>query len=164
MQKELKNLRSIPTEPRFLGLSKSHVAAKNYLEYCITKLEHQNDKVKPGDIFYTSWGYDQTNSDFYKVVEVSKTGKTCQVIGIQKQMMSQDGTNGSITAIPETQITKKSTVKIGRSISWNERKKQKEQIGEIILRGSVYDQHDGKSLHSLYKYNPEKNISVSWGH
>lgn len=33
------------------------------------------EKVQPvvGDIFYTSWGYDQTNVEFYKVVRVSKS-------------------------------------------------------------------------------------------
>lgn len=36
--------------------------------------------LKKGDIFYTSWGYDQTNYDYIVVLEVSKTGKTvkCQ--------------------------------------------------------------------------------------
>jgi len=29
--------------------------------------------VKVGDYFYTSWGYDQTNVDFYKVVRVTAT-------------------------------------------------------------------------------------------
>lgn len=29
-----------------------------------------------GNIFVSQWGYDQTNVDFYKVVEVSKSGKT----------------------------------------------------------------------------------------
>ena len=43
-----------------------------------------NEKVKKGDIFYESWGYDQTNIDFCKVVEISPTGKT-----VKCQMMSQ---------------------------------------------------------------------------
>ncbi len=32
--------------------------------------------IKKGDIFYTSWGYDQTNYDYIVVMEVSPTGKT----------------------------------------------------------------------------------------
>jgi len=32
------------------------------------------DTVEVGDIFYCSWGYDQTNIDFYKVVKKTKTG------------------------------------------------------------------------------------------
>jgi len=39
--------------------------------------------VKVGDIFYESWGYDQTNIDFVQVVSISPTGKTvkCQMAG-----------------------------------------------------------------------------------
>ena len=33
-------------------------------------------EVKPGDYYYTSWGYDQTNIDYIVVVGVSPTGKT----------------------------------------------------------------------------------------
>lgn len=36
--------------------------------------------VKVGDIFYSSWGYDQTNVDYFAVTEVSKTGKTATFI------------------------------------------------------------------------------------
>lgn len=32
--------------------------------------------VRVGDVFYTTWGYDQTNVDLIQVVEVSPTGKT----------------------------------------------------------------------------------------
>lgn len=35
--------------------------------------------VKVGDIFYNSWGYDQTNIDWYQVTKVSPTGKTCKI-------------------------------------------------------------------------------------
>jgi hypothetical protein len=34
--------------------------------------------VEPGTIFVRSWGYDQTNIDFYEITEVSKTGKTAK--------------------------------------------------------------------------------------
>lgn len=32
--------------------------------------------IKKDDLFYTSWGYDQTNYDYIIVTELSKTGKT----------------------------------------------------------------------------------------
>ena len=48
----------------------------------VKKLE--NTKVKAGDIFYESWGYDQTNIDFCVVEQVSPTGKT-----VLCKMMSQ---------------------------------------------------------------------------
>jgi hypothetical protein len=42
--------------------------------------------LKKGDLFKTSWGYDQTNYDFLVVLEVSKTGKTakCQMTSALK--------------------------------------------------------------------------------
>ena len=36
------------------------------------------EELKKGDLFYTSWGYDQTNYDYIVVLEVSKTGKTAK--------------------------------------------------------------------------------------
>jgi hypothetical protein len=35
--------------------------------------------VKVGDFFLNSWGYDQTNADFYRVLSVSKSGKTIKI-------------------------------------------------------------------------------------
>lgn len=40
--------------------------------------QQTNCSVKPGDIFYTSWGYDQTNYDFLIILSISPTKKTCQ--------------------------------------------------------------------------------------
>ena len=52
--------------------------------------------VKKGDIFYASWGYDQTNIDFVKVVEVSPSGKSVKAVEIGQivekfhEFMSED--------------------------------------------------------------------------
>lgn len=35
--------------------------------------------VKVGDFFYASWGYDQTNIDFYKVVGFTPSGKSVRI-------------------------------------------------------------------------------------
>jgi hypothetical protein len=50
--------------------------------------------VRPGDIFYASWGYDQTNIDFMKVISVSPSGKTviCQMLS--KKYVEQNGPSG----------------------------------------------------------------------
>ena len=37
------------------------------------KLEQNNHSLKVGDILSSSWGYEQGNNDFYKVVKTSKT-------------------------------------------------------------------------------------------
>lgn len=43
----------------------------------------EKPKVQPrvGDILYSSWGYDQTNIDFYKVVKVSAASVWIQKVG-----------------------------------------------------------------------------------
>jgi len=57
-----------------------------YKEHEERKEEYKAERLKPhtlkvGDVLYTSWGYDQTNIDFYKVVKlVGKTSvKLCKM-------------------------------------------------------------------------------------
>lgn len=43
----------------------------------LKKIQDEKDfkELKIGDVFYTSWGYDQTNVDFYELISIkSKTG------------------------------------------------------------------------------------------
>lgn len=44
------------------------------------------EQIKVGDIFYESWGYDQTNIDFIQVVTISPTGKTavCRIMNKER--------------------------------------------------------------------------------
>ena len=46
--------------------------------------------VSVGDVFYASWGYDQTNIDFVRVEKVSPTGKTVMAMS-QKVARSTRG-------------------------------------------------------------------------
>ena len=41
----------------------------------------EKQEVKVGDIFYTSWGYDQTNVDFFRVIRTSKASIWVQETG-----------------------------------------------------------------------------------
>lgn len=41
--------------------------------------------MKKNDILYCEWGYEQTNIDFYKVIDVSKSGKTVTVIELESK-------------------------------------------------------------------------------
>ena len=40
--------------------------------------------MKQGDVFVSSWGYEQTNVDFYEVVKV--TAKTVMLIPIERKV------------------------------------------------------------------------------
>ncbi|WGD37569.1 hypothetical protein [Lysinibacter sp. HNR] len=43
-----------------------------------------NTTITPGTIFYSSWGYEQTNIDFYEVVRVTTKTVTLRPIGASR--------------------------------------------------------------------------------
>ena len=124
------------------------------IRFFITKRQHENECVKIDDMFYTSWGYDQTNTEHYKVVELSPTGKTCKVVQIgSKSVKGSEGyMSDSVEPDPEFIHDKPALrVKIERSRTWNPIEKKHEEIGEINLRGSVYYAGQHKHLENLYR-------------
>jgi len=56
--------------------------------------------VKVGDIFYNSWGYDQTNIDWYQVVAVSPSGKTCKIRRIEGKLKETGFMSGQTVPNP----------------------------------------------------------------
>lgn len=68
----------------------------------------RSQPVKVGDIFERSWGYDQTNVDFYKVIEITKTGKSAKVVKIGQKLDKQTGfMSETVTPDPEKIIGEK---------------------------------------------------------
>lgn len=70
--------------------------------------------VKKGDIFVCSWGYDQTNIDFYEVVAVSKTGKSVKIDRMTKERVGQTEGRYEDRVIPVATTGEVETRKIGR--------------------------------------------------
>lgn len=60
--------------------------------------------LKPGAIVYQSWGYDQTNIDFYKVIERKGSKVTLIEIGCQTVENSQGRDCDRVLADPDTTI------------------------------------------------------------
>jgi len=150
-----------------ITLTNEQVEKRNHLGFLITKEQYKNEQVRIGDIFHSSWGYDQTNTEYFKVKSISKSGKTCSVVMISYETVP--GSEGfmcdSITPIPEKEVHNGElcTVRIHRSKSWNPTSKQHEEIGEIHLRGSVfYGSMDSKHLTNLYRVDPTKREYRSW--
>ena len=52
---------------------------------------YDNRFIKEGDIFYSSWGYEQTNIDFYKVVK--KVGKASVMLCALENKIVQEESN-----------------------------------------------------------------------
>ena len=45
------------------------------------------EQLKVGQVLYSSWGYDQTNIDYVKVVSLSPSGKTVKLVRIGQKMV-----------------------------------------------------------------------------
>ena len=83
------------------------------------KLREQEEfnEITPGDIFYTSWGYDQTNVSFYKLLKLKgKTGTferlNSETVPGSEEFMSCDVKAGSGTGKEFTARFTGSTVKV----------------------------------------------------
>lgn len=132
--------------------TKEQYKAWQYMYFRITQEENKDDSIKVGDLFYSSWGYEQTNIEFWKVHSISKTGKTCEVLQVAAESIGEESRInrdmcGEFIPIPDKVINEiPCKVKIERSRSWNPYHNKHEEIGEIQLRGSVY-YANGKAKH-----------------
>lgn len=66
-------------------------------------------KYEVGDILYSSWGYDQTNVDFYEVVKVTK--KSIKVVKIAQKVTSAGRGSDSVMAVKGKHIGKPTGMK-----------------------------------------------------
>ena len=81
---------------RFFEGVKSHT---NYKKERADKRKAFKHTLKVGDIVHTSWGYDQTNVDFFEVVRlVSAKTVAIRAIGAKSEATSHD--SARVTAIP----------------------------------------------------------------
>jgi len=55
--------------------------------------------VEIGDLFYNSWGYDQTQVDFFEVVGLTPSGKSVRVQSIQQENVT-DRRQPNVTVRP----------------------------------------------------------------
>lgn len=79
------------------------------LEECLSEAEETTVQPKEGDILYSSWGYDQTNIDFYKVLKVTKASVKIQKVPskIVKQGGPSDEVVPNLAVSPEGKVMTK---------------------------------------------------------
>ena len=151
---------SLTKQGETLHWSNDQYKAWQYMHYRIKQEENKGDSAKVGDVFHSSWGYDQTNTEYYKIVEISKTGKTAKVVQVASISIGDEKKNAqamceSIVADPKTVIdSRKQMVRIERSYEKNPYSEKAVGIGEIQLRGSVFigtDKSSTKHLTTLYR-------------
>lgn len=151
---------SLQKQGETLHWNSDQYKAWQYMYLRIKEEENKNDSVKIGDVFHSSWGYDQTNTEYYKIVEISKTGKTCKVVQVGSVSIGDSKKNArdmceSIVANPDEIIdSRKQLVKIEKAHQKNPYTEKAVSIGEIQLRGSVFigtDENSSKHLTTLYR-------------
>ena len=112
---------------------------------------------KVGDILYMSWGYEQTNLDFFKVV--ATTEKTVRLVEVTMKVKEQDGGFGSMARDVSFDTTTATPLERSYAI--------KDQIKGDIKRVCSYEYNGVKTNyiainnHHLQKYNGEK-LYESW--
>jgi hypothetical protein len=107
------------------------------------KKERMVSEMKKGDLYYTSWGYDQTNYDYIMVLGVSKSGKTVKAQKAKSQYLGSEYQTNKQLPLQET-FGDIFQMKVKEGYS-----------GDIVLRGSYPFCNDGsmehKRLDTFYK-------------
>ena len=128
-----------------------------------SKTTDKSKVVEEGDIFYTSWGYDQTNVDFIAVMTVSKSGKTAKCLMMKKEPAT-DPTKSSFTRESRvkpafSEMLRAQYPRGGKKLWGGDQftmKIKREPDGTVYLRGSYPyikgDAQHGKRLDTFFKH------------
>jgi hypothetical protein len=98
-----------------------------------------------GDILYSSWGYDQTNIDFYEVTKLM--GKMVMMRPIAQKTVREERGSDWVVPLP------------GRFTGAALRKKPQSGYG-----GGVYVKLNSFSSASLWDGKPKRQTAAGWGH
>lgn len=83
-----------------------------------TVIQMGNDlSVKIGDIFVNSWGYDQTNIDYSKVISFTPSGKSVTIVSIGQKIVEKTGDMTELVVPDPDNITSEPRMK--RLGVWN---------------------------------------------
>lgn len=104
---------------RFRTIEQMNAHAERYVKYLVEEMNSKQARkdakknvvnpYKVGDIFYSSWGYEQTNVEFYQVVEVK--GKNIIVREIAQNRMETGFMSGNCSPIKDKFLNKETTTK-----------------------------------------------------
>lgn len=78
--------------------------------------------IQIGDHFAGSWGYDQTNIDYYRVEAISKSGKTITVVPVNTvtlDHLTNGGTDDTVGPGDPTGPAVRKTLRIYDANRWN---------------------------------------------
>ena len=116
-----------------------------------------------GDIVFGSWGYDQTNVDYYAIIRTTRTKVELLPIGAELV----DSRSGSDTIVPNPTIGRNGDIQIETGIHSPYGKPQRETKLCSTRKGWRGDDWVVvlNSRHSAYRYTgPNRQTSAGWGH
>lgn len=113
------------------------------------------ESVQVGDIFSGSWGYDQTNIDFFEVV--GKTKARIKVVRICSQIVASDGPSDSVVPVPGKPF------QFGFEIREGKAPKVFTKQVKAGWKGTPGISMD-HSWASLWDGQPERQTASGWGH
>ena len=76
-------------ESFILEAKRRHDVEQDRLQRQRERTQEAKDAIKIGTIIYNSWGYEQTNIDFYKVVSVTKS--SVKLVELESKISSMTG-------------------------------------------------------------------------
>lgn len=113
------------------------VAMKKYIDSHFKNYSSNEFMPKVGDVFYTSWGYDQTNHNFVRVTEVGSS--TVKVREIEAKESEEIGFMNNHAVYTHKYIGAERLFKIDAF------------YGELTLRGRL---NEGGQVHTWHKVKP----------
>jgi len=111
------------------------------------KLQVKNLNPKVGDILYSSWGYDQTNVDFYEVTAVANS--MVEIREVASKIVSEKQGTAYVTALP------------GRFVGPPMKKRVAPSVSET---NSYHVKITSFSSASLWDGRPKYQTASGWGH
>lgn len=122
----------------------------------VATVQEYKHGFKVGDILYASWGWEQTNLDFYKVV--ATTEKTIRIIEVSMKMKNEKAYSGMSRMVSFDPTTAEP---VERSYEIKDQQKGDiKKINSYECNGETYYQIRLKHS-NLYKYNGEE-LYESW--
>jgi len=134
-----------PMESRLIGMAEKAIGdvVEKYNYEADPHIRRQASAVIVGDIFYSSWGYDQTNVEFYQVVKT--TPKMVALRPIEKKVVNKRG-EPSEAVMPEANKFSGPPI----------RKKLGEYNGKALVRLTNYS--------SAYQWDGKPKWQTAWGY
>ena len=118
--------------------------------------------LEVGDIMECSWGYDQTNVDYYQVIAVSKTGRV-KLAGVRSWMTEDRGSGYTKVAPDAGRFTGDETgYKVPRyyqSSRWNHELGRSVATWEATVTINSYS-----SAHRVDRFSSTYETAAGWGH